>query len=267
MIRLPALSIEKNFAGRDRRGGAVFGNWEISRPAGENAGLRDDAAMLGNLDDQVSGFVDGKNFAGRDRRGGAVFGNWEISRPAGENAGLRDDAAMLGNLDDQVSGFVDGKNFAGRDRRGGAVFGNWEVPRPAGESAGLRDDAAMLGNPDDQVSGFVEEENFAGRDRRGGAVFGNDGGAGIFFAGTEFVAREDLCGKFLAGEQDLGFGRGRLAEIRSAWTAGGGRPHMGRGDLRLRGFHGCAEAEGDEFHVSLIVCIAVAAAVFVLEIF
>jgi len=114
--------------------------------------------MLGNLDDQVSGFVEEENFAGRDRRGGAVFGNWEIPRAAGENAGLRDDAAMLGNLDDQVSGFVEEENFAGRDRRGGAVFGNWEIPRPADEDAGLRDDAAMLGNLDDQASGFVDRE-------------------------------------------------------------------------------------------------------------
>ena len=52
----------------------------------------------------------------------------------------------------------------------------------------------------DQVSDEVEVEALAGRDDCGGAVFGDDGGAGIFFAESEFVAGVDFRFLFFAFE-------------------------------------------------------------------
>jgi hypothetical protein len=92
----------------------------IPRPAGESAGLRDDA---------------------RSNTDGAVLPRvslpQEIPRPAGESAGLRDDARSN----------TDGSGTS-------PVSLPQEIPRPAGESAGLRDDArgnTQVGPPTNQL--------------------------------------------------------------------------------------------------------------------
>ena len=75
---------------------------------------------------------------------------------------------------------------------------------------------------------MVEVHGLARRDHRGGAVFGNDGGAGVFLVGLELVASIELRGKILAVEMDWASWSENLAELRSPWTAEGGRPHMFR---------------------------------------
>src|SRR6266446_7297788 len=77
-----------------------------------------------------------------------------------------------------------------------------------------------------QVSRRVYMETIAGWNDCGRAVFGDDGWARIFLAGLQGVARADCCPEFFAVEEDRRFGCERRAEVCSAWTAVGGRPHM-----------------------------------------
>ena len=89
-------------------------------------------------------------------------------------------------------------------------------------------------------------KRFAGRDDGGGAVFGDDGGAGIFLAGLQVVARIDLRVRVSCRRIGLGFWAEEIdAELCSAWTAGRGRPYMlPLRLLTLRRFHNGAEAQG-----------------------
>jgi len=69
-------------------------------------------------------------------------------------------------------------------------------------------------------------EAFVGWDYCGGAVFSDDSWTRVGLAGLQGFAGVDCRREFLAFEQDWGFERGRRDELCSAWTAGGGRPHM-----------------------------------------
>src|SRR5579863_446412 len=76
-----------------------------------------------------------------------------------------------------------------------------------------------------QVGGAIEVEALAGRDDRGRAVFRDDGGAGIVSAGAEVVSVVNLRGVTLFVELHLASWTRNPAELCSARTAGGGRPH------------------------------------------
>src|SRR6202023_1321653 len=88
-----------------------------------------------------------------------------------------------------------------------------------------------------QVGRRVYMETIAGWNDCGRAVFGDDGWARVFLAGLQGVARADYCPEFFTVEEDRRFGYERRAELCSAGTAEGGRPHLdqlvqlGQGEL------------------------------------
>ena len=130
--------------------------------------------------------------------------------------------------------------------------------------------AGFLSDCNNQVRGGVEVEAFPGWDHRSGAVFGNDGGAGVLPAGLECFAGVDLRGKSLAVEKYCASWRGNQAELCSAWTAGGGRPHMVHfSDMSVfqhRRLYDGAETECYQLNFTSGMGVAVAALVFILEV-
>ena len=77
--------------------GEVWASRKISPPAGEGAGVRDDASFLqmgGSFDSGIQG---SETASPQGTRGftGEVWASRKISPPAGESAGVRDDASFL----------------------------------------------------------------------------------------------------------------------------------------------------------------------------
>ena len=77
-----------------------------------------------------------------------------------------------------------------------------------------------------QVVRMVYMKTIARWNDCGRAIFGDDGWARISLAGLQGVARADYCPEFFTVEEDRRFGYERRAELCSAGTAEGGRPHM-----------------------------------------